>query len=71
MEARADFEQTCEPPAQDGPAAGGLGDAAEYLEERALASAVATDDTKDFAAFYLEADITESPELVGCRRGRR
>jgi len=39
-------------------------DAAEDLEKRALASAVAADDAQYLTVFDLEADILERPELL-------
>ena len=44
--------------------AGRLGDAAQDLEQRALAGAVAADDAEHLALLDLEADILQRPELL-------
>jgi len=38
-------------------------DAGQQLEERALASAIAANDSEDFAMLYFERDIAQSPQL--------
>ena len=46
-------------------ALGGLGDAAEDLQQRALAGAVAADDADDLAALHLEETSLQRPEILG------
>ena len=45
-------------------ARGRLGDAAEDLQQRALARAVAADDADDLALLDLEGDVLQRPELL-------
>ena len=47
---------------------GRLGDAAQDLEQRALAGAVAADDADDLALLHLEAHILQRPDAFssGC-----
>ena len=46
-------------------AGGGGGDAAEELEQGALAGAVLADDAEDIAFLYIEADVLEGIDVVG------
>src|ERR1700730_7394181 len=57
VETGADLEQACDTAPQGNPPGGRFGDAAQDLEERALAGSVAPDDPQDLAALDLEADI--------------
>ena len=50
-------------PVQGDAPAGRLGDAAQNLEQRAFASAIASDDADDFTPFDLEGDIAQRPTL--------
>ena len=43
---------------------GRLGDAAEDLQQRAFAGAVAPDDAENFALFDLEAHVLQRPEFL-------
>lgn len=64
VEAGADFEEARDAaPRADG-ARGGCGHAAEELEERAFACAVAADDAYDVALFHLEVDVLQGPHVV-------
>ena len=45
-------------------ACGGLGDAAENLEQRALAGSIASDDANHLALLHLEAYILQRPEFL-------
>src|SRR5580700_4843427 len=45
----------------------GLGNAADDLEQRRFAGAVAADDADDFAALDLEGDVLERPKILGGR----
>ncbi|OQA42175.1 MAG: hypothetical protein BWY52_02294 [Chloroflexi bacterium ADurb.Bin325] len=65
VEAGTHLQQRADPAVDLRPAAGGLGDAREDLEQRRLARAVAADDAHHLAAPDLEGDILERPELVG------
>ena len=64
MKAGADLQQARHPPAQPDAPCGRLGDAAQDLEQRALAGAVPTDDANDLAALDLETDVLERPEFL-------
>ena len=64
VKAGADLEQAGDAAAQHDPPLGRLGDAAQDLEQRALAGAVAADDAQDLALLDLEADILERPEFL-------
>ena len=64
VEAGADLQQAGDPAADDGPAGGRFGDAAEDLQQRALARPVAADDADDLALVDLERDVLEGPEDI-------
>ena len=64
VKAGADLEQAADAAAQPHPPLGRLGDAAEDLEQRALAGSVAADDADDLALLDLEADILQRPEFL-------
>src|SRR5581483_5128816 len=64
VEPGADFAQAGDAAADDGPAGGGLGDAAEDFEERALAGSVAADDPQHFPFLHLERDVFQGPDGV-------
>src|SRR5438094_7302021 len=64
VEAGADFEQTADAAGDLDLALGRLGDTREDLEQRALAGAVAADDTDHFAAVHVEAHVLQGPEGV-------
>src|SRR5262249_44945176 len=64
MKSGADLEKASDPPAQPRPTFGGLRDAAENLEQRALASPMSSDDTDSLAFLHLEADIFQRPEFL-------
>jgi|SRR6516162_2145221 len=57
VEPPAHLEQACDPSAENHPARGRFGDAAEDLEKHALAGSIAPDGSQYLAAFNLEADI--------------
>ena len=63
MKAGADLKQAGNPPPDFDPASGGLGDAAEYFQQGALAGAVAADNAEDFPLLDLEAYVLERPEF--------
>src|SRR5262249_45445773 len=65
VEAGADFEEAANPAVDHSPSLGRLGDARKDFEERALAGAVAADDADHLAAFDLEGDVLEGPEVAG------
>ena len=64
MEPRADLEQAGDPAADADAAFGGLGDAAEDLQQGALPGSVAADDGYDFAVADFEGDIPQGPEFL-------
>ena len=64
MKTGADLEQARDAAAQHDAALRRLGDAAEDLEQRALAGTVAADDADDLAPLDLEAHILERPEFL-------
>src|SRR5262249_32495603 len=64
VEAGADFQQAADAARDLDLALGRLGDAGEDLEQRALAGAVAADDTDHFATVHLEAYVLQGPEGV-------
>ena len=64
VKAGADLEQAADAAAQPHPALGRLGDAAEDLEQRALAGAVAADDADDLALLDFEAHVLQRPKLL-------
>src|ERR1700680_5043678 len=64
MKAGPDFEQAGDAATEHPPPLGRFGDAAEDLQERALARAIATDDADDLALLDSEDDILERPELI-------
>ncbi len=63
MEAGADLQERRHAAADADFSAGRLGDAAQDLEQRALAGAVAADDADDLARLDREGDVLERPEL--------
>src|ERR1700704_2550509 len=63
MEAGADFQQACHMPFDLDASFAGFGDAGQYLQQRALAGAIASDDTDDLATPDLEIDVLQRPEL--------
>src|SRR5262249_44747495 len=68
MESRSDLEHAPDAAMDFRSASRGLDDARETLEEVRLAGPVPSDETHDFAAASVEADVTERPEF-GERRG--
>src|ERR1700756_2476882 len=64
MKSGANLEQAGHTASKRHPPSRWFGDAAEDLEQRAFARAVATDDAQDFALLDLEADILERPEFL-------
>ena len=69
MKAGADLQETGEAtPHADAPR-GWFGDPAQDLEQRALASAIAADDSYDFSFLHFETHIFERPEAF-CFRSR-
>ena len=64
MKTGADLEQACDAAPQQNSPLGRLRDAAQDLEQRALAGTVAADDADDLALLDLEADILERPEFL-------
>jgi hypothetical protein len=70
VEAGAYLQQRADPAADPAPAAGGLGDAREDLEQGALARAVAADDPHHLAALDLERDVFQRPQVVRMGIGR-
>ena len=64
MKGRANLQGRADPAPYHGPAARGLGDAAEYLEERALVYAVPADDAQHLAAPDLEGNIAQRPKVI-------
>src|SRR6516164_2260658 len=64
VKAGADLEQACDSPPKDYSPLGRLGDAAQDLEECALAGSIAPDNPQDLAALDLKAYIFEGPELL-------
>ena len=63
VEARAEFQQRRDAPARHNPSRGGLQDAADDLQQRALAAAVGSHQAEHFAAFDAEADVAQRPEI--------
>lgn len=68
MKAGSNLKQTGNPAPHDLATGRWLGNAAEYLEQRALAGAVAPDCSQHFAALDFEGNILERPELIRFRR---
>ena len=68
MKAGADFEHAGDPAGELDASLVGLGDAADHLEQRRFAGAVAADDADDFAALDLEGNVLERPKILGGRR---
>src|SRR5712671_1258249 len=64
MESGADLQEARNPPAQPNPPRGRLRDAADDLEQGALAGAVLADDADHLSALDLEAHVLEGPELL-------
>lgn len=64
MEAGADLEQACHSAFDRDSAGRGFGDAAEDLEQRRLARAVAADDAHALALFDVEGDVLQRPEFL-------
>ena len=64
MKAGAHFQQAGYSSPQANGSCGRFGDPAEDLQKRALAGPIAPDDSDDFAAFDLEADVFERPEFL-------
>ena len=71
MKAGPDLEQAGDAAAQHDAALGRLGDAAQDLEQRALAGAIAADDADDLALLDLEADVLAAPRTPRPRRPER
>ena len=65
MESRSHLEQGTDPSSNIHPTRGRVGDPRQDLEERALASAVATDDPEDLAALDLERHTVKCPFEAG------
>jgi len=63
MEPGPDFEQAGDASLDPDPAAGGRGDAREYLEQGAFPCAVAPDDAQYFSLLDGERDILQRPDL--------
>jgi glutaminyl-peptide cyclotransferase len=63
IEAGAEFEQRGDAATSDDAPGGRLENAADDLQQRALAAAVGSDQADDFAAFDAEGDIAQSPEV--------
>src|SRR5690606_3729223 len=49
---------------KDDLAGGGFRDAGEDFQQSGFARAIASDDSDDLAGFYIEGDITQSPEVL-------
>ena len=64
MEAGAHLEQAGRAAADPQPALGGLGDAADDLEQGGLAGAVASDQAHDFALPDLRGHVAQRPEFL-------
>ena len=71
IEARAEFEQRGDAPARHHASRGGLQDAADDLQQRALAAAVGTHQAEHLALFDLEADVLAAPRNRCGARPRR
>ena len=63
IESGAQFQQRGDAPARHDAAGGGLQDSADDLKQRALAAAVRSHETDDFAALHAEGDIAQRPEI--------
>ena len=68
MKPGADFEHAGDPADELDASLVGFGDAADHLEQRRFAGAVAADDADDFAALDLEGNVLERPKILGGRR---
>src|SRR6516162_901606 len=64
MKTCSDLEQACDASAQQDPPLCWRSDAAQNLEQRALAGAVATNDPDGLAVFDLEANVLERPKFL-------
>src|ERR1700731_3446410 len=64
MKSGANLEQSGHTASKRHPPSRRFGDAAQDLEQRAFACAVATDNAEDLASLDLEADILERPEFL-------
>src|SRR5262249_35458903 len=69
VKARPDLEQADNAAAQLGAAGGRLDDAAEDLEQRRFAGAVAADQADHLAGLDLEADVLQGPVRAALRVG--
>src|SRR5262249_11816342 len=63
VEAGSDLEQAPDPAAQLDLTGRGGGDAAEYLQQRALAGAVAADHAEYLPRLYIERYVLEGPQV--------
>src|SRR5580692_4073852 len=69
METGAYFDQSGELPSHVDPAARGLHDVRDELEDGALARSIGADNSEGFAAIQLETYLSQCPEFLGrCRR---
>src|SRR5262249_34943909 len=64
VKASADLQEARDPPAQQNAPLGRLCDAAEDLEQSALAGPVAPDDADDLGLFNVEAHVLERPKFL-------
>ena len=69
VEAGAELEQGGDAAARDDAAGGGLQDAADDLEERALAASIGADEAEGLTLLELEADIAQGPKIGMPRAG--
>jgi hypothetical protein len=67
MKPCAHFEQAGDTAFNADPSLSRFGDAAQYLQQGALAGAVPTNDANDIALFYLKGNVFECPELLSSR----
>ena len=64
VEAGADLQKAGDTSPDPNPPLGGIGDAAQNLQERRLAGAIAPDDPDDFAAPDFEVQVPQRPEFL-------
>ena len=71
IESGPQFQQCRDPPAGHNASFGGLQNAANDLEKRALAAPVRPHQAQRFPFFHVEGDVTQSPEISVERLGRK
>src|SRR6185369_17045226 len=71
IEAGAEFQKCGDAPARHYATRGRLQDAADDLQQGALAAAVGAYQAQHFALLYLEADVLERPEIAMVRARAR